>query len=182
MIAEDDEVRARLAKEGVLFGGYHSVMEAVHRRNAVRLGVIVELYGWLGRSLVGEEASEAAWRIAQHAIGEPKKMRGWLKVLEEASERGEVAPALVAKMTDRIRVCEGRLQLYGTQFDWDDSGRFMVAMNGIEDPERLDDRRQRAGLPPFVARRAPDPEEKPPADLKKYREEMIAWAVKTGWR
>ena len=41
-------------------------------------------------------------------------------------------------LDDRIRVFEGRLQRYGTQYDWNDAGTAMVPMVGVEDPETVD--------------------------------------------
>src|SRR5262245_52329534 len=71
MAAEDRRMAEELSPEGSLFEGYHPRMEAIHRRNAARLAAILEEQGWPGASLVGDEAAEAAWLIAQHAIGEP---------------------------------------------------------------------------------------------------------------
>jgi hypothetical protein len=72
---EDQQVAAELARDGSLFEGYHPRMQELHRRNAERVMDLVDQHGWLGRSLVGMEASEAAWRIIQHAIGQPELMR-----------------------------------------------------------------------------------------------------------
>ncbi|MBZ0234502.1 MAG: hypothetical protein K8M05_19380, partial [Deltaproteobacteria bacterium] len=133
MIARDDETRARLAADGSLFAGYHPEMEAVHRASAARLRELVAVHGWPGRTLVGEEAASAARRIVQHAIGEPDFLRAMLPVLQAAAAAGEVAPAEVAMLDDRIRVLEGRPQRYGTQYDWDDAGAAMVPSGTVED-------------------------------------------------
>src|SRR5262245_53637982 len=71
----DQRVRAELAADGSLFKGYHPRMEAVHRENAARLASILEELGWPTEALVGSEAAEAAWLIAQHAIGAPGLQR-----------------------------------------------------------------------------------------------------------
>src|SRR5687768_16132948 len=86
----DARVHAELAADGTLFDGYHPRMEAVHRENAARLRDIPQDVGWPSESLVGAEAAEAAWRIAQHAIGEPDFQRLCLRLLLEAAARGEV--------------------------------------------------------------------------------------------
>ena len=156
-IAEDDATIKRLAADGSLFEGYHPEMEAVHRENAERLTNVIASYGWPGRALVGEDGADAAWRIAQHAISEPARMRAWLPMIEEAAERGEVSRVHAAMLMDRIRVYEGRPQLYGTQYDWSEDGLFLTPMIGIEDPEHLDDRRRMIGLPPMEWRRPPPP-------------------------
>ncbi len=68
MVEEDQRVRTELAATGELFQEYEPRMEEVHRRNAQELEAMIEQYGWLGKSLVGENGANAAWLILQHAI------------------------------------------------------------------------------------------------------------------
>jgi predicted N-acyltransferase len=63
MKAEDQRVRNELARDASLFEGYHPRMEEVHRRNAARLREIIAERGWPGQSLVGQQATEAAWTL-----------------------------------------------------------------------------------------------------------------------
>lgn len=181
-ISEDDETRERLARDGSLFRGYHPEMEAVHRRNAARLREVLARVGWPKRALVGEDGASAAWRIVQHAIGEPALLRGCLPLLQAAAAEGEADPAEVAMLEDRIRVSEGRPQRYGTQYDWSEDGAAMVPIVGVEAPESLAERRAAVGLPPMVWRRPPPPGEPPPPDRAARQAEMEAWARRVGWR
>lgn len=178
LIALDDATRARLAADGSLFDGYHPEMEAVHRANAARLRALVAAHGWPGRALVGAVAASAAWRIVQHAIGEPDFMRAMLPLLAAS----DVDRAELAMLEDRIRVFEGRPQRYGTQSDWDDAGTALVPSVGVEDPATVDERRAAVGLPPIDWRRAPPPDEPPPADPADRRAAAEAWLRRTGWR
>ena len=183
LIAEDDAVRARLAAKGSLFEGYHPEMEAVHRRNAQALRDIIARVGWPGRSLAGDDGAAAAWRIVQHAIGEPEFMRGCLPLIRAAAAAGEADPSQAAFLEDRIRVFEGRLQCYGTQFDWDDEGRAMVLACGLESPDSVEERRCAVGLPPLQPIHTPRageplPVTKPQSGLT----EMELWARRVGWR
>jgi len=114
MVKEDQRVRARLAATGELFRGYASKMAEVHRHNAQELESVVENVGWPGKSVVGEEASNAAWLILQHAIGNPKLQRRCLPILREAVAQGEAEPAHAAYLEDRICFFERRPQRYGT--------------------------------------------------------------------
>lgn len=114
MDARDQAVRAELATDGSLFKGYHERMEAVHRENAARLREIILRIGWPGEGRVGKDGAHAAWRIAQHAIGEPAFMRACLKLLDEASQRGDAPRWQFAMMDDRIRTFEGAPQRYGS--------------------------------------------------------------------
>ncbi len=184
MIARDDATRARLAADGSLFAGYHPEMEAVHRTHAARLVELVAAHGWPGRALVGDAAASAAWRILQHAIGEPAVMRRLAPVVAAAAARGDVAPAEAAMLEDRIAVLEGRAQRYGTQYDWDESLTAMVPMIGVEAPDTLDARRAAVGLPPMQWRRPVDPDQAahPPASWAARQAELDAWARARGWR
>jgi hypothetical protein len=181
-IAEDCRTRDRLAETGELWSGYHPEMEAVHRRNAERLEGVVAAHGWPGRTLVGDDGADAAFRIAQHAIGEPERMRSWLVLVHEAAGHGDADPANAAMMEDRIRVYEGRLQLYGTQLDWNESGDAMVPMGGVDSPDTIDERRRAVGLGPMEWSRAAPDGELGPVDVAKRRRELDAWAEKVGWR
>ncbi len=136
MKEEDFSVRAELIAEGTLSEGYHPRMEAVHRSNAARLTGIIEQYGWPGKSLVGEEGAEAAWLIAQHAIGAPF-MRRCLSLLQRAGSRGEAPLWQAAMLEDRIRMFEGRPQIYGSQFQPDEDGETVPVEDGVYDPLQI---------------------------------------------
>jgi hypothetical protein len=179
LVAEDDRLRDELAADGSLFEGYHPVMEEVHRQNAAALRAIIRKHGWPGIDLVGKEGAEAAWRIAQHSIGEPQFMREALRLVKAASEKGQAPLYQVAYLEDRIRMFEGKLQLYGTSFDWNEEGE-LAPFPDIEKPEQVDTRRAEMGLPPLRARQKSE-RESPPKDLHKRREQMKAWAKSVGW-
>jgi arsenate reductase (thioredoxin) len=105
-----------------------------------------------------------------------------LPLVRAAAARGDASPAELAMLEDRICTFEGRLQRYGTQFDWNDDGSAMVPVVGVEDPEHVDERRACVGLPPMTWRRAPPADEPAPADVAARRAEMDAWARRVGWR
>jgi hypothetical protein len=185
MAAEDLRVREDLAGSGALFEGYHPRMREIHEHNATRLRALIESRGWPTRSLVGEEAAAAAWLILQHAIGNPSLQRRGLALMNEAAARGEVSPAQVAMLEDRIRVNEGRGQRYGTQFDWDREG--LLSPLPIDDPENVDARRAEVGLSPLaeeiqrMRRQSAKHGEKPPASWETRQAEIREWRRSAGW-
>lgn len=185
LIEEDDRLRETLAQDGSLFvQGYHPDMAALHTRNLTRLVERVSVHGWPGRSLVGPEAANAAWRILQHGISQPVLVRKLAPLVADAAARGEVEPRLAAMLEDRIRVLEGRLQRYGTQYDYDQTLTAMVPQHGVEEPETLNERRAALGLPEMQWR-LPIPTEQLPYVPKSWdqrQEEMTAWAQRCGWR
>ena len=186
MRAEDELVREELAADGSLYEGYHSRMAEVHRKNGERLAEIINAYGWAGKSLVGEDGAEAAWIIVQHSIANPALQRQCLMLIGEAAKQGEAPAWQFAYLADRIRVLEGRPQIYGTSFDWDERGEMSPCE--IEDIERVDERRRSVGLPPLAesVRRhregAAQSNERPPADWHARQREIEDWARSVGWR
>jgi len=182
MQAQDLRVREELAAEGVLGEGYEPRMEAVHKRNAARLEEIVNEHGWPGRTLVGDDGAEAAWRTLQHAISRPDLLRRYLPLLQAAAAAGEIPDWQPAYVLDRIRFFEGRSQVYGTQYDWDEEG--FSTLWPVEEPEHVNERRKGVGLPPLVEAGARSRLHKPvPREqVKARREAMEAWARAVGWR
>ena len=152
--AEEDQRVRRLASPPM---GQHEfrlpveVAEEWHRvdtGNTRWLADLVATRGWPGRTLAGPDGAEAAWLLAQHADLDPELQRTFLEALRGAVTDGEAAPGNLAYLEDRVRVHDGRPQLYGTQFTVTDGE---LRPSPIEDPERLDERRAEAGLGPFAA-------------------------------
>ena len=69
-----------------------------------------------------------------------------IPVLEERASEGSLPPSEVAMLVDRVRVQDGTPQRYGTQFSVEDE---RLVLDPVEDPEGLDERRRRMGLPPM---------------------------------
>ena len=176
----DQQVRAELAAEGSLSRGYHPRIMAVHRYNAARLRQIIATQGWPGLSLVGERGAHAAWRIAQHSIGEPAFMRQCRDLLRQASASGEAPAWQYAYIDDRIRLFEGRGQRYGTQLRDGEDG---LGPAPLDDPQNVEARRREVGLPPLSdivarARACPTPAW---ADRAAREAEERAWCKRVGW-
>ncbi len=186
MEAEDNETRTRLVADGRLFRGYAPEMERVHRANAAKLERLLDRHGWPGRSFVGEDGCRAAWIVAQHAIGLPTFQRRCLRLIQDAVDRGEAAAVHAAYLEDRIAFNEGVPQRYGTCLDWERGGR--LGPGPLRDPEQVDERRRRVGLPP-LAQAVREAEEGaiqegagPPADFEARQRLLEAWARQVGWR
>jgi hypothetical protein len=177
----DLQLRQQLLERGELDEGYHPEMEAVHRLNAARLREIISQHGWPDLELVGSEAAEAAWLIAQHAIGEPEFMRKALTLIEEKVAAGKLPAKHAAYLYDRIAMFEGRPQCYGTNSlpcpDGKDR-RWTTA-----DPANLNSRRAAVGLPPAPPE-PPESEVTPElqAKHKDWSHRYEEWLVKSGWR
>ncbi len=151
-MAEEDQRLRKPPREGefVRHVDLQTRMESqrIDVANTDRLREIVSQYGWPGRSLVGDEGAHNAWLIAQHADRQLDFQREALELLADAVRRGDAAKRDLAYLTDRVRMNEGREQVYGTQIADVRDG------NGVpwpvEDPANLDARRAAVGLSPFA--------------------------------
>jgi hypothetical protein len=111
-----------------------------------RLGAIIDAAGWPRMSAVGDDAVGAAWAIAQHAS--PEFLKRCVPLMQAAADEFEFAPHLLALSIDRVRVQDGRQQLYGSQLHYGAGGK--LALDPIEDREHVDVRRAAAGMEPLA--------------------------------
>jgi hypothetical protein len=158
MVERDQELRNRIvAKPGErpqMTNDDMMEMARVDVANTDRLREIVDEFGWPGRSLVGAEGARHAWLLAQHADKQLDFQRRVLALLEDAVAAGEAKPKHLAYLADRVRIAEGRKQLYGTQMYGGPDAE--LAPFPIEDESRVDQRRAEVGLEPlseYVQRR-----------------------------
>ena len=112
--------------------------------NAAELMALVRRYGWPTRKLVGVQAASAAFLVAQH---NPRIQQEALRRMS-ALPAGQVSPADLAALRDRVLVSRGNPQIYGTQLDQPQPGKPME-FAPILDLPHLDARRAEAGLPPL---------------------------------
>ena len=116
--------------------------ESVDKRNTEKLKEIVAKIGWPTRSKVGEEGMQNAWLLVQHADRDIDFQINCLGLMKEENME-EVDKKRVAYLEDRVRVNQGKLQLYGTQFI-DQEGTF--GPRPIEDEEHVNERRSEMGM------------------------------------
>ncbi|AOR35820.1 hypothetical protein BFF78_36380 [Streptomyces fodineus] len=124
-----------------------AAVRAIDVDNTAWLRAVVSEHGWPGVDLVGEEGADAAWLITQHADHDTQFQHRALELLTHAALAGDVPARHFAYLTDRIRVADGRAQVYGTQYEQDGAGN-VVGPYLVEGPERLDERRSALGLEP----------------------------------
>jgi hypothetical protein len=177
-------VRAELAATGELFEGYAPRMQKVHDENAAALQAIIDEHGFPTISLVGEDGTEAAWRIVQHAIAHPDFLERGLVLMEQAAELGQVNLQHIAFLQDRIHVYRELPQLYGTQFDWDENGE--MSPYTVDDAAKVEERRAAIGMEPLAelverVRAETKRNGGQPPDYETRRAEQRAWALRVGW-
>ncbi len=151
MAREDQRAREALAGNGGLADAEQwDTLHGVDEPHAARLWEILDDYEqWPGVSLVGEDGAHAAWLLAQHAAADPELQRRCLELLEVAVALDDAPAMHFAYLLDRVRMADGRDQLFGTQFVGTTDGRTIEPWP-IEGAGGVDRRRERLGLPTMV--------------------------------
>lgn len=122
-------------------------MTDVDQQNTAWLELVIQQHGWPGKSLVGDDGAVAVFLIVQHSPNHvfQKQCLVWL---EQAVKQGEAEGKSLAYLTDRVRMAEGKKQIYGTQGENQPDGE--IVPGPIEDEEHVDERRQAIGLEPMA--------------------------------
>ena len=116
--------------------------------NADRLWDILDDYeAWPGVRLVGDDGERAAWLVVQ--LADAELQRRALPHVEAAVDQGDAHASHYACLLDRVRMSEGRPQVYGSQFVVHDDET--LSPWPIHDPAAVDQRRFEVGLPPLAA-------------------------------
>src|SRR5690606_5189198 len=118
-------------------------------------------------------------------IGNPDFMKKCAELLEVAVSENKAKPGNLAYLNDRIAVLEGKTQLYGTQFDWDEKGE--LSPNKFDELSKVNQRRKSIGLnsleeqTEMIRRQAEAENHVPRLDFAKRKKEIDEWRRKTGW-
>lgn len=142
-----DTLVARMQAGQPLDSSFAARMGAIDSANTTWLKAVVARRGWPGRSMVGVEASNAAFLIVQHAVHDSAFQARALSLMERGVATGEVRGADVAMLADRVAVHRGQPQRYGTQAKLLD-GR--LVLDPIADSAHVDERRAALGMPPLA--------------------------------
>ncbi|GAU65533.1 hypothetical protein SSP35_01_08770 [Streptomyces sp. NBRC 110611] len=125
----------------------YELMRTVDNDNTAALQRIIDEHGWPGHSLVGEQAANAAWLIAQHADLDFQQRA--LGLVRDAVTRNDATTQQLALLTDRVLMRQGQPQIYGTQYRDLCDGRGYQLWD-VTDPDNLDVRRAEADLGPHA--------------------------------
>ncbi len=117
--------------------------DSINEKETVR---ILEKYGWLSKSRIGEEANQSLWLVIQHAPLEIQEK--YLPLLRESVAKNESEGWHLAFLEDRILMRNNKDQIYGSQANWDNKlGKMKI--HPIEDVENVNKRRAALGLEPI---------------------------------
>jgi Family of unknown function (DUF6624) len=146
-VEQDQAIRNELIKKGIEHPDESVLarMKAIDAANTERMRAIVRQYGWPGPELVGQDGTDGAFLLVQHAdLAFQKEM---LPLVEKSYKSGKLSGQSYALLLDRVLVGEGKPQVYGTQVkEW--KGKEPV-LQPIEDETNVDKRRAEVGLFPL---------------------------------
>ncbi|WP_417763488.1 DUF6624 domain-containing protein [Shewanella sp.] len=113
--------------------------ETLRTKQANRVKEIVAEFGWPTVDMVGEEASQAAWIIVQHADDDKTFQQSMLQVMQPLALAGKINPANYAYLYDRTH----SPQLYGTQGKCEGTNFIPFPVQDIKD---IDSRRHEMNM------------------------------------
>ncbi len=100
-------------------------------------------------------------------------------------EKKDVNPIDIAYLEDRICFFEGKPQLYGSQFDWNENGILIPAP--FDDLDKVNERRKKLKLNTLeqqtahLRTEAKMENENPPSDWFEKQLKFEEWRKRTGW-
>jgi hypothetical protein len=150
-LEKDQAIRNEMIAKGAFQPGssLFKRMIALDAKNTARMKDIVRQFGWPGPELVGEDGTEAAFLLVQHADHDFQKEM--LPLVRDAYIAKKLSGQDYALLLDRVLVRDGKPQIYGTQAKGVDkwNGNEPV-FDPIEDEANVDRRRAEVGLPPMA--------------------------------
>jgi len=112
--------------------------------NLIKVDIIIDQYGYPGKTLVGEDLMSGAFIVIQHS--DPDVQAAYLPLLTDAANKGELKWSSLALMIDRVKTRNGEKQVYGSQMMEHDNVRQLYP---IEDEMNVNLRRAKIGLSPL---------------------------------
>ena len=144
---QDDFVLSKFGWQSKEYAALQDGMRKQDSINQVKVGAILEKYGWLGEPEVGEDGASGLWYVIQHA--DYQMQSKYLPMMKVALKEKKLKGGRFALLEDRMALREGRKQIYGSQVSSNaKTGEQFVAP--IENPESVDQRRAEMELPPLA--------------------------------
>lgn len=122
-------------------------LQAVDELSYRRIKDVIDEYGFPTATMVAPDGAGSAFLLVQHQDRHPEFQQFVLEIMSPWVKRGEVDGESFALLTDRVLVAQKKPQRYGSQFRSLEDGSMEI--QPVEDPERLDERRAEAGMPPM---------------------------------
>lgn len=141
-MAGSDQLYRGRSPSGDLTPAEWQQQTALDSANMTRLAQIIAAYGWPGLRFAGA-GSQTAFLVLQHA--DHASQRTYLPLLRDAVRRGDAMGSHLAMLEDRVRIADGKPQLYGSQVHTNP-----LRLAPIEDEAQVDARRRSIGMEPLA--------------------------------
>ncbi|REG96468.1 DUF6624 domain-containing protein [Flavobacterium aquicola] len=152
--AEDQDIRGEFMKiykdKGPGNKSFDSINNLMRYKDSINLLKVIKILdekGWVGKDIVGSQANQTLFLVIQHA--DLKYQQKYMPMMREAVKKGNANGASLALMEDRVSLREGRKQIYGSQIGRDNETKIFY-VSSLEDPDNVDERRAKIGLPPMA--------------------------------
>jgi len=122
------------------------IAKTIDEPNTKRITEIFDQIGFPNTAKVGKDGLQAYMILLQHATSDDLRVKS-SEPITEAFKNKEIPPLDYANFVDRLRLHQGKKQLYGSGFEFKDG---KLVMNPVEDPKNLEKRRMEIGLPPLA--------------------------------
>ena len=127
---------------------YFQKMMEIDMRNRQQMQIILDKYGWLERSKIGEKAAESMFYVIQHT--DLETVNKYYPQFKKLAKRGEASTKLCAMMEDRKLMWEGKKQIYGSQASNQLRPDGSYAIWPIENASKVNKRRKKVGFETMV--------------------------------
>lgn len=132
-------------KDSLQIRYFYELMNQEDSLNLLAVEAIIEKHGWLGNYQVGKDGNRILMQVIQH--NDLATQEKYLPLIRASVEQGQTDAASLAFLEDRIRLYQGRYQIYGTQVIKDGE---IYRVFPIEDPDQVDARRAKLHFEPLV--------------------------------
>lgn len=122
------------------------ISKTIDEPNTKRLEQIFDQIGFPNTAKVGKDGLQAFMTLLQHAPTDRLRFRA-LKPIRKAFKNKEMPPMAYANFVDRLRLHQGKKQLYGSGFEFKDG---KMVLSPTKDIKNLEKRRAKIGLPPMA--------------------------------
>lgn len=122
-------------------------VKEIDEKNRKEFKKIFQKTGYIS-SKYGKDVQLAAFLLVQHMPKEDLPfMKKYLSLMKE--DLKNINPINYAQLADRVRIYEGKKQMYGTQFELVDKDKNLYRLKKICNFQSVDKRRERIGLEPL---------------------------------
>lgn len=127
---------------------FKKMRDSINVINQTKINLIFNNFGYLSYDKIGVETSNKFYISVQHADNNVEFQKKILKALKKEVKNNNASKSNFAFLSDRIKVNEGKEQIFGTQISYRKNGQ-AFPKNGIKDSLNVDQLRKEYGLTPL---------------------------------